>query len=407
MMIWWLIAGSVAFAQEPGSVPRATQPGSLERFSALTTAASPMVAAWELEKAEPLLDEALQIASGLGPAQESAAHFNLALLYEEYAKRDGKLWDRLTVPHFKKAVDLSAEGSAAQGIQVRYILSLLRNSDPAFKQDVAPLFETFLKAFVAERETSKGPLNPETFPAYQALALLADGSDGQAQALHACALIAVREDSAIPEAAIPLLADCAPHSLEAARLVKRLATARGKRWTYEAVIGGISEAELLGKTGDADAALSSIDIAQPLAEGSLDPGHSIRHRLLETRADLLKKAHRTKLESEARRQLKALKFTKRSWASRNRIQAPQVIKQVEPAYTRQAIDTGAQGTCLAFLIVDTNGSGSLVAIVPRLPAGLHTSAAEAFPKWKFRPYLKDGKPVDGLAMIEISFRPKS
>jgi TonB family protein len=45
-----------------------------------------------------------------------------------------------------------------------------------------------------------------------------------------------------------------------------------------------------------------------------------------------------------------------------------------------------------------------VEVLKPLGLGLQEKAVEAVRKWRFKPALKDGKPVDSSAVIEVTFR---
>ena len=56
------------------------------------------------------------------------------------------------------------------------------------------------------------------------------------------------------------------------------------------------------------------------------------------------------------------------------------------------------------LIVDDQGRPQNLKIVRALGFDLDQRAVEAVEKWKFKPGMKDGKPVSVMATIEVSFR---
>jgi len=57
-----------------------------------------------------------------------------------------------------------------------------------------------------------------------------------------------------------------------------------------------------------------------------------------------------------------------------------------------------------YVEVDTGGKARNLREVRSLGLGLDEKAIEAVNKWKFRPSLKDGKPVVVAATIEVNFR---
>jgi len=54
--------------------------------------------------------------------------------------------------------------------------------------------------------------------------------------------------------------------------------------------------------------------------------------------------------------------------------------------------------------VDENGVPQEIKVVRSLGLGLDQKAIEAVQKWRFKPGLKDGKPVPVSANIEVNFR---
>lgn len=84
--------------------------------------------------------------------------------------------------------------------------------------------------------------------------------------------------------------------------------------------------------------------------------------------------------------------------------APIVIHHVEPEYSEQARNAKFQGIVVLSTIVDETGHPTHVKIVRPLGLGLDEKAIEAVQQWRFRPGLKDGKPVPVLVTVEVNFR---
>jgi periplasmic protein TonB len=86
------------------------------------------------------------------------------------------------------------------------------------------------------------------------------------------------------------------------------------------------------------------------------------------------------------------------------VSPPSVIMKVEPEYSEEARKAKFQGTVVLFVIVDEKGNPRDCKVIRPLGLGLDQKAIEAVEKWKFRPGMKDGKPVAVQATIEVNFR---
>ena len=81
-----------------------------------------------------------------------------------------------------------------------------------------------------------------------------------------------------------------------------------------------------------------------------------------------------------------------------------MILKVEPEYSEEARKAKFQGTVILFVVVDEKGNPRELKVIRPLGLGLDQKAIEAVEKWKFRPGMKDGKPVAVQATIEVNFR---
>lgn len=86
------------------------------------------------------------------------------------------------------------------------------------------------------------------------------------------------------------------------------------------------------------------------------------------------------------------------------ISAPQAISTPDPEYTEEARLARTQGTCILWLIVDSEGHPRDIRVIRGLGFGLDTKAIEAVKQWRFQPALKDGKPVNVQISVEVGFR---
>jgi len=86
------------------------------------------------------------------------------------------------------------------------------------------------------------------------------------------------------------------------------------------------------------------------------------------------------------------------------VSAPSVLSKVEPEYSEEARKAKWQGTVVVSVIVDELGRPRNVRVQRSLGLGLDQKAVEAVSQWRFKPGLKDGKPVPVMATIEVNFR---
>ena len=84
--------------------------------------------------------------------------------------------------------------------------------------------------------------------------------------------------------------------------------------------------------------------------------------------------------------------------------APSIVYRVEPTYSEEARKAKYQGSVFIQIVVDENGDVKDIRVVRPLGLGLDEKAIEAVAKWRFKPGMKDGKPVAVIANVEVSFR---
>ena len=87
----------------------------------------------------------------------------------------------------------------------------------------------------------------------------------------------------------------------------------------------------------------------------------------------------------------------------NGVSAPQILERQEPSYTEEARAARIQGTVLLRLVVRADGTTGQIRVMRSLDVGLDQRAVEAVSRWKFKPGMKDGKPVAVETTIEVSF----
>jgi len=78
------------------------------------------------------------------------------------------------------------------------------------------------------------------------------------------------------------------------------------------------------------------------------------------------------------------------------------IHDVEPHYPREAQKKGIQGDVILQATIDTKGNLTNLKIVQGDPI-LVSAAVDAVKKWKYRPYILNGEPVDVDTTTKVQF----
>src|SRR5262249_40915209 len=86
------------------------------------------------------------------------------------------------------------------------------------------------------------------------------------------------------------------------------------------------------------------------------------------------------------------------------VTAPTLLYKKEPEYSEEARKAKYSGTVTLYVEVDTSGRATNIRVLHSLGLGLDEKAIEAVKQWKFRPGMKDGRPVTVQASIEVNFR---
>ena len=86
------------------------------------------------------------------------------------------------------------------------------------------------------------------------------------------------------------------------------------------------------------------------------------------------------------------------------VSAPAVIYKVDPEYSEEARKAKYSGAVMLSIVVDAEGRAKDIHVVKSLGMGLDEKAMEAVEKWKFKPGMKGGEPVNVRAQIEVNFR---
>jgi len=89
----------------------------------------------------------------------------------------------------------------------------------------------------------------------------------------------------------------------------------------------------------------------------------------------------------------------------NGVTLPQLVREVKPAYTSDAMRAKIQGTVLLQCVVRPDGSVTDIQVLRSLDPnfGLDQEAIKAARQWRFRPGMPMGEPVPVLVTIELTF----
>lgn len=85
------------------------------------------------------------------------------------------------------------------------------------------------------------------------------------------------------------------------------------------------------------------------------------------------------------------------------VSAPSVVSRFEPKYTEAARRSRVTGVVIVEAIIDKNGNVDNVRVIKGLPMGLSEAAADAVRRWKFRPGMQHGRPVDVIFNLTVMF----
>jgi protein TonB len=86
------------------------------------------------------------------------------------------------------------------------------------------------------------------------------------------------------------------------------------------------------------------------------------------------------------------------------VSVPAVLYRVDPEYTLVASNLKIQGQVILQTEVTKEGIAENIEVVKSLDSGLDEQAIKAVGKWRFKPAMKDGKPVRVLVTVEVLFK---
>lgn len=85
---------------------------------------------------------------------------------------------------------------------------------------------------------------------------------------------------------------------------------------------------------------------------------------------------------------------------------PRVFFSPQPDYSARARKANLEGKCILILTVGADGIPSDIHVVVGLGMGLDEKAVEAVQKWRFKPGMREGKPVAAKTSVQIDFHLK-
>jgi protein TonB len=89
----------------------------------------------------------------------------------------------------------------------------------------------------------------------------------------------------------------------------------------------------------------------------------------------------------------------------NGVSLPTVVTRVLPQYTPEAMAARIEGTVTLSTVVLSDGAVGDVTVSKSLDStlGLDQQAVKAMKQWRFKPGMKDGKPVAVRVNVEMNF----
>lgn len=85
------------------------------------------------------------------------------------------------------------------------------------------------------------------------------------------------------------------------------------------------------------------------------------------------------------------------------VSPPQVLHQADPEFSVEARKAKYHGVMTVSLVVDSSGTPRDVEIMSPLGLGLDEKAVAAVRSWKFKPAMRNGKPVPVRIAVEVDF----
>jgi TonB family protein len=93
-------------------------------------------------------------------------------------------------------------------------------------------------------------------------------------------------------------------------------------------------------------------------------------------------------------------------AGRSGVTHPVVIKEVKPRYPKALLEAKKGAVVVVHCIVATDGLPTELRVKKPGDPDFDREAVKALSEWRFKPGLKDGKPVPVRVEVELTFTPK-
>ncbi len=91
------------------------------------------------------------------------------------------------------------------------------------------------------------------------------------------------------------------------------------------------------------------------------------------------------------------------YKSKGVLSGPEPIRKVDPEYPQNLIKEHVDGEVVLYAIIRKTGSVDSIQLVRSLDPVLDRNSMEALSKWKFKPAMRDGQPIDVEAVVHIPF----
>ncbi|MDH5491771.1 MAG: TonB family protein, partial [Myxococcales bacterium] len=89
------------------------------------------------------------------------------------------------------------------------------------------------------------------------------------------------------------------------------------------------------------------------------------------------------------------------------ITAPVLLERVEARYPPAALEEGREGTLQLLITVEADGGVGEVRVLSPLAPDLEAAAIEAVRRWRFRPAMREGRPIASRIRVPFVFEPPS